>query len=111
MAQHVHAAPALVTTYGLRLTPALNSYVLADLEYSVNGGTWELLNTGVPIEDGYSLLDLTTSVQNPAGLKRPYQSYNKVQIRRTSAAGTGKTAMVRAQLGVRQTVQSIVSYS
>lgn len=111
MAQHTHAAPALVTTYGLRLTPAPNSYVLADLEYRVNGGDWALLSTGVPIEDGYSLLDLTIDVQNPAGLKRPYQSYNKVQIRRTTAAGAGKTCMVRAQLGIRQTVQSIVSYS
>lgn len=111
MATHTHTAPTLVTAYSLRRIAALDSYVMADLEYSVNGGSWVSLDTGIPVAGGYSQLDITSSVQNPAGLKRPYQEDNLVQIRRKVTAASTKTALIRAQIGVRATIQSVVIYS
>lgn len=108
---HAHTAPALTATYAVERVPALNSYVMADLEYSVNGGSWAALSTGTPVAGGYYQLDLTSLVQNPDGKRRPYQEDNLIQVRRTTGAGTGKTAMIRAKLGIRSTIQSIAQYS
>lgn len=107
---HTHAMATLTFVHTPERIPALNTYAIADLEYSVNGGSWVSLNDGVPVAGGYSEFDITSEVQNPAGLKRPYQEYNVVQVRRTTAAGTGKSAQVRAQVGIRATIQSIVIY-
>lgn len=108
--QHTHTMAVLTfSTVPVRV-PALNSYIIGDLEFAVNGGAWAALNTAIPVAGGYSELDITGQVQNPAGLKRPYQEYNFVQVRRTTAAGTDKTAQIRAQIGIRATVQSIVLY-
>lgn len=109
--QHTHPLPSLVGVFGLQRIPALNSYVLADLEYSVNGGGWTSLSTGIPVAGGYYELDVTGLIQNPAGLKRPYQEDNIVQVRRSTAAGAGKSAQIRVELGIRCTIQSIVTYS
>src|SRR5690606_12996330 len=38
--QHVHPLPELTESFGLERVAALDSYVMADLEYSVNGGSW-----------------------------------------------------------------------
>jgi hypothetical protein len=108
---HTHTAPALVTAYAMQLLPALSTYAIADLEYAINGGAWVSLDTAIPVSGGYSELDITANVQNPAGLKRPNVEYNVVQVRRKTAAGTGKTAQIRAQVGIRCTVQSVVVYS
>lgn len=108
---HIHPLPPLVQTFALLRTPALQSYVIADLEYSVNGGAWFSLDGGIPVAGGYYELDVTPTIQNPAGLRRPYQEDNIVQIRRKTTAGTGKTAQIRVELGIRCTIQSIAAYS
>lgn len=108
--QHIHGLPSLVETLALELIDPSISYILGDLEFAVNGGGWTSLSTGIPVSGGYSELDITSLVQNPAGLKRPYQEYNVVQVRRSTAAGMGKMAQIRAQIGIRQTIQSVVIY-
>lgn len=108
---HTHPMASLVATFDVMRVPALNSYVMADLEYSVNGGTWVSLDEGTPVAGGYYELDITSEIQNPNGLRRPLQEYNVVEIRRKSSAATGKTALIRAKLGIRSTIQSIVAYA
>ena len=109
--QHVHTLPALTESFALKRVPALTSYVMSDLEYSVNGGTWAGLETGVAVGSGYFEIDVTSLVQKPGGLRRPWQEDNLVQVRRKTASATGKTAMIRVKLGIRCTVQSIVQYA
>lgn len=107
---HTHNLPALVETFGVELIDPSVSYILADLDYSVNGGEWLPLSDGIPVSGGYSELDITSHVQKPGGLKRPWQENNIVQIRRSDVAGTGKIAQIRAQINIRQTIQSVVIY-
>jgi hypothetical protein len=110
--QHVHAAPALTESFALVRVPALTSYVMADLEYRVNGGAWAALDSGIPVAGGYYQADITAAVQNPNGMRRPIQEYNLIEVRcTTAAANTGKSAMIRAKVGIRSTIQSIVQYS
>jgi hypothetical protein len=111
---HLHSinlATGLTTTFGLFKSTA--TYALGDLEISLNGGsTWVNLNTGVSKGGSYYELNLTLApfagVVQDATTFRPVQENNLIQIRRTTAAGVGKTATVYLKLGVRNSVQSIL---
>lgn len=108
--QHVHDLPALIPTFNMEFIDASVSYIMADLEFAVNGGGWTSLDVGIPVAGGWTELDITPDIQNPAGLKRPYQEHNFVQVRRKTASDMGKVAQIRVELGIRCTVQSVVVY-
>lgn len=110
--QHVHGIPDLVETQAVTRIAALNSYTIGELECAINGGAWlNLESEGIPIAGGFYELDITPLIQNPNGLRRPYQENNLIEVRRTTAAGTGKSAQIRVKLGIRSTIQSVVVYS
>jgi hypothetical protein len=111
--QHVHPLPALIETFSVDHVPATASYTIFDLEYRVNGNDWEPLISGIPVAGGYTEVDITSTIQDDTGLLRPRQEYNLIEVRRMLNAPlpAGKTAQIRAQLGIRTTIQSIVRYS
>lgn len=104
---HTHTfTPTITTTYGIYKESGANTYTLANLEYRINGGSWVSLDTGVLTSASYYELDITASVCS-ATTFRPNQENNLIEIRRKTAAGTGKTAMIYAKLGVRTTIQAV----
>jgi len=110
--EHTHTfTPVVTTTFGIFKADSADTYVLGDLEYSINGtspinGSWDNLNTGTATGDGYYEVDITTVVQDGDNF-RPLQENNLIQIRRTTAAGTGKTTQIYLKLGVRDSIQSV----
>lgn len=106
---HVHGLPDLTETVGLVRFPALTTYALSDLEYAVNGGAWVGLEVATDASDGYWQIDITTDVRHPTIPFRPAQASgnNVIEIRRKTAAGTGKSALVSVVLYCRTTIQGI----
>lgn len=86
---HTHDAPDLLATFGITRGAASRTYAMSDLEYAVNGGSFEPLESATGTGDGYFELDLTTDVTDPLIPFRPAQTSgnNKVEIRRKSSAG------------------------
>lgn len=110
--QHVHGLPALTPTFGLQRVAPAGTYAIGNLEYSVNGGAWVSLDTAtaVPSATGWYQLDITEDVTDPLIPFRPVQTsgHNAVEIRcKTAVAGTGKSALIQAMLGVRTTIQGV----
>lgn len=119
--QHTHPlTDVLNETKGLELAPALSTYALSDLEFSVNGGIsnpawdpdsdgWASLDIATDASDGYWQIDITDEVTHPTIPFRPAQASgnNVIEIRRKTAAGTGKSALVQCVLYCRTTIQGV----
>lgn len=102
----VDLSSAISNEYGLYRESSGNTYAITDLEYRVNGGDWADLDDASSVGGSYYELDITADVSSSTTF-RPNQENNLIEIRRTTAAGTGKTAMILAKLGVRNIIQSI----
>lgn len=107
--QHIHGLPDLNGTFGLVQAPALSTYAMSDLEYAINGGSWVSLDTATDVSGGYFQVDITTECTHPTIPQRPAQSSgnNLVEIRRKSAAATGKSAQIQGIVYVRSVIQAV----
>lgn len=118
---HEHGLPVLNETAGLVRFPALSTYALSDLEFSVNGGIstpgwdpdvdgWASLDLATDASDGYWQIDITEEVTHPTIPFRPAQASgnNVIEIRcKSGVADNGKSALVSVVLYVRTTIQGI----
>lgn len=99
----IDLSSALSTSYGIFRASALNTYAIGDLEYSLNGGAWSALSGAAVLGANWYQLDLTASLYDANF--RPVNTQNILEIRRRSAAATGKTAMMDAFLRVVEIIQ------
>ncbi len=98
--------PSITTTYGIFREIAGNTYVIADLEYQVNSGSWADLDGATDIGGSWYQLDITAALQ-VAGTLRPVQESNTLNIRKKAAAAADKTVTVDSLLSVRNIIQGI----
>lgn len=105
IAAHTHTvSPIITTVYGIFREDSGDTYVLTDLDYRVNGGSWlNCEDDAVSAGDGWYQIDITSLVQN-ATTFRPTAANNLLEIRSLTA---DKTANIDAQLSVRNTIQAI----
>jgi hypothetical protein len=108
---HTHTVtPVITTTYGVFRDSAGNTFVLADLEYSLDAATWYGFAVGVngfaSLGDSWYRVDLTELVQ-AVDSYRPRSANNALRIRRKTAGATGKKATIDAQLNVRTIIQAL----
>lgn len=109
--EHSHTVtPNITTTYGVYRDPG-GAFALADLEYSINGGTYVSLSGGTlgatSLGDGWWRLDLTSRLRNATTLRQS-NANNRVEIRRAASGSQQKRATIEVQLTIRANVQSIV---
>lgn len=93
---------AISTTFGIFRAAAIDTYVVGDLEYSLNGGSWAALSTATVLGGGWFQLDLSSALVDSNF--RPINATNVLEFRRTSAAGAGKSAMLDCFLRVREII-------
>lgn len=109
IANHTHnVTPRL--NYGVYEASTSVTYVIGDLEYRVNGGSWRALATyASDLGDGWYRLDLTADVSD-ADTFRPLQVGNTLQVRRKTSGSFGSRAhcQVDALLQVRNVIQSVM---
>lgn len=107
---HTHTlTPNVQTTYGIFEAGAASTFVIGDLEFSVNGGSWlALASYAADLGDGWYALDLTALVSD-SDTFRPLRMSNSVQIRRKTSGSFGSRSycQVDGLLQVRNIIQSV----
>jgi hypothetical protein len=106
LSNHIHSlADSIVALYGIFRDSAANTFATTDLQYRVNGGSWQPLSGATSIGSGWFRLDLTSAVVD-ATTFRPVQENNLLEIGPVSST-LDKRATIDAQLSVRDIIQSI----
>ncbi len=78
---HTHTlTPDITTVYGIFREDDDRTYVIEDLEYRVNSGSWLDLDVADDAGDGWYALDITSDVQDSTTF-RPLQTSNTIEIR------------------------------
>lgn len=78
---HTHTlTPDIRTVYGIFREDEDRTYVIEDLEYRVNSGSWIDLDTATDGGDSWYALDITDAVMD-ADTFRPLQTSNTIEIR------------------------------
>jgi hypothetical protein len=107
VAAHTHDVTAAISAvYGIFREIAGNTYVITDLEYRVNGGSWANLSGATALSGSRYRLDLTALVSSTTTF-RPLAEDNLLEIRKKAAAAASKTVAIRARLSVRNIIQAI----
>ncbi len=100
---HTHTiTPTITTEFGIYRAAQIDTYAIGDLEYRLNGGAWTALSTATVKGGGWYELDLTAGLYDANF--RPINEANILEVRRTTAAGGDKTAMIDAYLYVRTVI-------
>ncbi len=100
---HSHTfTPVINTVYGIFRNDAAGTFGLNELQYRVNSGSWNSLNSAINIGSGWYRLDVTALLQDTTTL-RPLQENNLIEIQGTTA----KSATIDALLSVRNIIQAI----
>lgn len=107
---HTHdLTPVISTSYGIYEAGAPSTFVIGDLEFQVNDGSWLTLATyAADLGDGWYALDLTSFVSN-ATTFRPLQMSNQLVIRRKTSGSfaSRQHCQVDGLLQVRNIIQSV----
>lgn len=108
--QHQHPMPHthdVTVTYGVARDLLANTFVLGDLEYSLDGATWYAFTVGINrytfLGDNWHRVDLTDLLWD-ADTFFPLQPDNKLRIRGIAA---GQRASIDAQLSIVSVIQAI----
>ncbi|MGP1665193.1 MAG: hypothetical protein ACTS5I_04635 [Rhodanobacter sp.] len=106
MSAHTHTLTPLITAaYGIYRAAAPDTYAISDLEYRLNSGSWANLSGATARSGGWYRLDITSLVYSSTTF-RPLAEDNSFQVRRRTAAASGKTVMMDALLYVRNIIQA-----
>lgn len=98
----VDLSGAITTSFGIFRAAQIDTYAISDLEYSLNGGAWTALSGATSLGGGWYQLDLSSSLVDSNF--RPINETNILEFRRTTAAGTGKSAMLDCFIRVREVI-------
>jgi len=91
---HDHTVDVAVSMeYGIYRESAANTFGLADLEYSINGGAWAGLGAALALGDGWYRLELTDVLCDTVTFT-PNQLSNRVSVRSLVAAASEETYAV-----------------
>jgi hypothetical protein len=105
LSNHTHSlAESITALYGIFRESAANTFLITELQYRVNGGSWFALNTAVSAGGSWWQLDITALVID-ANTLRPAQDNNLLEI--GSASVADKRVSVDAQLSIRNVIQAI----
>lgn len=84
---HTHSlADSLTAVYGIFRETAIQTYLVDDLEYNINGGGWLTAASATDVGSGWRRLDITSAVMDPNTF-RPVHEANTIQMRASATAG------------------------